>query len=126
MRQDARWDETLQIPHNTAGGMETVTDGATGSDVPLNTTMEHVASVIDKDLSKIPALKTTEDLNLLPDAEQPVYQTDFTPEKGNSLQACFAAMFRIELRQVPNFVQHPGKRESDHSHDCFRCLSTFP
>ena len=73
-----------------------------------NVEVEPKESIVDKDLSSIAALKTVEDLNLFPDVEDPVYQTDFTPERGNALQACFAAMFRLELQKVPNFVLHPG------------------
>lgn len=33
-----------------------------------------------------------------------VHQTDFTPEKGNALQACVASIFNLHLTDVPNFI----------------------
>jgi hypothetical protein len=33
-----------------------------------------------------------------------VYQTDFTPSKGNALQACIATILKLELEKVPNFI----------------------
>jgi hypothetical protein len=38
--------------------------------------------------------------------EQPlhIYQNDFTPSTGNSLQACIASIFGQTLKDVPNFI----------------------
>ena len=36
-----------------------------------------------------------------------VYQTDFTPSRGNALQACFATILHRELDNVPNFITDP-------------------
>ena len=33
-----------------------------------------------------------------------VYQDDFTPSKGNALQACVASIFGKTLNDVPNFI----------------------
>lgn len=33
-----------------------------------------------------------------------VFQHDFSPAKGNALQACVASLFHQELSQVPNFI----------------------
>ena len=35
-------------------------------------------------------------------------QTDFTPGKGNALQACIATALGLSLEQVPNFIDLPG------------------
>lgn len=34
----------------------------------------------------------------------PVYQDNFTPSKGNALQACVASLFDQPLNRVPNFI----------------------
>ena len=36
-----------------------------------------------------------------------VRQTDFTPSRGNALQACVASLLNMPLDQVPNFVTLP-------------------
>ena len=36
-----------------------------------------------------------------------IRQTDFTPSKGNALQACIATILEIELSEVPNFILEP-------------------
>ncbi|KAF0756507.1 hypothetical protein AaE_004600 [Aphanomyces astaci] len=36
-----------------------------------------------------------------------VLQTDFTAEKGNALQACFASLYGLDLDDVPNFIADP-------------------
>lgn len=33
-----------------------------------------------------------------------VFQDDFSPAKGNALQACIASLFHQELQNVPNFI----------------------
>ena len=35
---------------------------------------------------------------------KPVFQDDFSPAKGNSLQACVASLFDQSLKDVPNFL----------------------
>jgi hypothetical protein len=37
-----------------------------------------------------------------------VRQTDFTPTKGNALQACIATILHVDLDSVPNFIALPG------------------
>lgn len=37
----------------------------------------------------------------------PVYQTDFSPARGNALQACVASIFNEDLANVPNFIEAP-------------------
>jgi len=37
-----------------------------------------------------------------------VRQTDFTPSKGNALQACVATVLGLELDDVPNFIAQEG------------------
>lgn len=39
-------------------------------------------------------------------AESPdkVFQDDFSPAKGNALQACVASLFQQPLQEVPNFI----------------------
>jgi len=37
-----------------------------------------------------------------------VAQTDFTPSKGNALQACVASILGLGLDEVPNFIAMPG------------------
>ena len=41
-----------------------------------------------------------------------VYQDDFSPAKGNALQAAFASIFDLSLDQVPNFIESPDGYES--------------
>lgn len=41
-----------------------------------------------------------------------VHQTDFTPSKGNALQACVATLLRLPLDSVPNFVEAPEGYEA--------------
>ena len=40
----------------------------------------------------------------LQDTPSSVRQTDFSPSKGNALQACVASLFHQPLEKVPNFV----------------------
>ena len=37
-----------------------------------------------------------------------VRQTDFTPSKGNALQACIASILGLDLEDVPNFIASEG------------------
>lgn len=41
-----------------------------------------------------------------------VYQNDFSPAKGNALQAAVASIFDLSLDEVPNFIQSPDGYES--------------
>jgi hypothetical protein len=41
-----------------------------------------------------------------------VYQDDFSPAKGNALQAAVASMFGLQLHDVPNFIESPIGYES--------------
>merc|ERR1712039_834903 len=41
-----------------------------------------------------------------------VLQTDFSPGRGNALQACVASIFSLELESVPNFVTAPEGYEN--------------
>lgn len=36
-----------------------------------------------------------------------VYQDDFSPAKGNALQAAVASIFDLDLDEVPNFIESP-------------------
>lgn len=40
-----------------------------------------------------------------------VYQTDFTANKGNALQACVASILGLPLEEVPNFIEDPNGYE---------------
>jgi hypothetical protein len=37
-----------------------------------------------------------------------VHQTDFSPGRGNALQAAVASILGLELNQVPNFIEMPN------------------
>ena len=41
-----------------------------------------------------------------------VYQDDFSPGRGNALQACVASMFGLSLSDVPNFITMPEGYET--------------
>ena len=41
-----------------------------------------------------------------------VYQDDFSPAKGNALQAAVASIFDLSLVEVPNFIESPYGYES--------------
>ena len=52
-------------------------------------------------------ITTTEEGNkILKQQQQPlaILQDDFTPSKGNALQACVASIFGQPLHEVPNFI----------------------
>lgn len=36
-----------------------------------------------------------------------IHQTDFSPGKGNALQAAVASIFGLDLSKVPNFIEMP-------------------
>jgi len=40
-----------------------------------------------------------------------VYQDDFSPARGNALQAAVASIFNLPLRDVPNFIESPDGYE---------------
>mmetsp|Transcript_6084 Transcript_6084/g.6822 ORF Transcript_6084/g.6822 Transcript_6084/m.6822 type:complete len:139 (+) Transcript_6084:199-615(+) len=41
-----------------------------------------------------------------------VYQDDFSPARGNALQACVASIFGMPLNDVPNFIAMPEGYEA--------------
>ena len=41
-----------------------------------------------------------------------VYQDNFSPERGNALQAAVASIFGMSLHKVPNFIESPGGYEA--------------
>jgi|EP01082_Thalassiosira_pseudonana_P000678 hypothetical protein len=41
-----------------------------------------------------------------------VYQDDFSPGKGNALQAAVASLFGLTLMEVPNFIEMPDGYEA--------------
>lgn len=41
-----------------------------------------------------------------------VHQTDFSPGKGNALQAAVASIFGLDLSDVPNFIEDPRGYEA--------------
>ena len=43
-----------------------------------------------------------------PRLQSGVKQTDFTPNKGNALQACIATVLAVHLEDVPNFIAQDG------------------
>ena len=47
-----------------------------------------------------------------------IYQTDFSPGKGNALQAAVASIFGIDLSKVPNFIEMPEGYEAAISTFC--------
>lgn len=56
-----------------------------------------------------------------------IYQDDFSPGKGNALQAAVASIFGLDLSQVPNFIEIPEGYESairtfchDRGSDCIK------
>ena len=56
-----------------------------------------------------------------------IYQTDFSPGKGNALQAAVASIFGLDLSKVPNFIEVPEGYEAsirtfchDHGSECIK------
>ncbi len=41
-----------------------------------------------------------------------IYQDDFSPGKGNALQAAVASIFGLDLSNVPNFIEMPKGYEA--------------
>lgn len=56
-----------------------------------------------------------------------IHQDDFSPGKGNALQAAVASIFGLDLSKVPNFIEMPEGYEAairtfchDHGSDCIK------
>jgi hypothetical protein len=56
-----------------------------------------------------------------------IYQDDFSPGKGNALQAAVASIFGLDLSKVPNFIEMPEGYKAairtfchDRGSDCFK------
>lgn len=41
-----------------------------------------------------------------------IYQSDFSPRKGNALQTAVASIFGLDLSKVPNFIEMPEGYET--------------
>ena len=50
-----------------------------------------------------------------------VYQDNFSPGRGNALQAAVASVFGLQLAEVPNFVASPEGYELAIQQFCFDC-----
>lgn len=49
---------------------------------------------------------------ILAEIPKKIYQDDFSPGRGNALQAVVASVFGLSLSTVPNFVAMPGGYEA--------------
>ena len=64
-----------------------------------------------------PPLPITTTLKMTTSLVKKVYQDDFSPARGNALQAAVASIFGLALHDVPNFIESP--QGYDASIKCF-------